>query len=254
MKPVLIDLDGVLRIGKKPAEGLQDFLEYLYESERPAGVISNVTLSNAEMVKVFFKDLGIDFRLPLMTSADATYQYVKNNYNSTAVFCSEPVLSMFADIQQKQNPEAVVVGDLGKAWDFETINNIFKLVLAGADLIAMQKNRYWKTPEDGLLIDAGAFVTGIEYSTQKKSVLVGKPSPIYFKSGLEMLGLPEGADFIMLGDDLESDIAGANNLGAESILIYTGKTSYPFKPDLKEKPTYEAKDLYAVIELLKKLD
>lgn len=254
MKPILIDLDGVLRIGKTPANGLQNFLNYIYESGRPAGVISNVTLSNAEMIKVFFEDLGIDFRLPLMTSADATLQYVTNNYKSVAAFCSEPVLSMFREIQNLNNPEAVVVGDLGKAWDFETINTIFKLVLAGADLIAMQKNRFWKTPEDGLLIDAGAFVAGLEYATQKEAVLVGKPSPIYFKSGLQMLGLPEDSDFVMLGDDLESDITGANNLGGESILIYTGKTSHPLPVDTKVKPTYEALDLYDVIGLLKKLD
>ncbi len=250
MKPILIDLDGVLRIGKEPAEGLEDFLNYLYDSGRPACVISNATLSNAEMVKTFFSGKNIDFRFPLMTSADATLQYLESNYKSAAVFCSQPVLSMFDEIQNRENPEAVVIGDLGKDWDFETINTIFKLVFAGADLIAMQKNRFWKTPEDGLLIDAGAFVTGIEYAAQKKATLIGKPSPIYFKSGLAMLGLPEDSNFIMIGDDPETDISGAYNLGAESILIYTGKTSYPLPIDSKVKPTYEAEDLSYVIKLL----
>jgi HAD superfamily hydrolase (TIGR01458 family) len=253
IKALLIDLDGVLRIGKEPADGLQEFLNFLYRTNRPVCVISNSTLSNAEMVKAFFAVNQIDFRLPLMTSADATLEYIRHNYKSAAFFCSEPVLSMFAEFQNLNSPEAVVVGDLGKAWDFETINTIFKLVLNGADLVAMQKNRYWKTPEDGLLIDAGAFITVIEYATQKEAILIGKPSPIYFKSGLEMLGLPADSDFIMLGDDLETDIAGASHLGAETILIYTGKTDYPISHSAKVKPTYVADDLFEVMEILKNI-
>ena len=253
MKPLLIDLDGVLRIGKNLAEGFQEFLNFLYKTGRQACVISNSTLSNAEMVKKFFAENGIDFRLPMMTSADATLQYVTNNYNSAAVFCSEPVLSMFLKIQNHENPEAVVLGDLGKDWDFKTINTIFKLVYNGADLIAMQKNRFWKTPEDGLLIDAGAFVTAIEFATQKEAILIGKPSPIYFKSGLKLMGLPESNEFIMLGDDLETDIEGANKLGAWSILIYTGKTTYPLPAGAKVEPTFEADNLLDVIKLLEKI-
>jgi ribonucleotide monophosphatase NagD (HAD superfamily) len=69
-----------------------------------------------------------------------------------------------------------------------------------------------------------------------------------------MLGYQEETKFIMLGDDLESDITGANNMGSESILIYTGKTQYPLSTNSKVKPTYEAKDLLEVIKLLEKLN
>ncbi len=254
MIPLLIDLDGVLRIGKKPAPGLQEFLKHLYKSKRPSCVISNSTLDNASMIRSFFKEHHIDFRLPMMTSADATLQYVQKHYKSVAVFCSEPVKSMFNDLMNYEKPDAVVVGDMGKDWSFDVVNSIFKLAYAGAELVAMQKNRFWKTPEDGLLIDAGAFVTGIEYAAQKEAILIGKPSPIYFKSGLQMLGLPEDSKFIMLGDDLETDITGANNLGAESILIYTGKTPHPLPADSQVKPTYEAMDLEEVIKLLHRVN
>jgi HAD superfamily hydrolase (TIGR01458 family) len=253
-KPLLIDLDGVLRLGKTPAPGIQQFLDFLEASKTPACVISNSTLANAEMIKNFFAENGIDFNLPMMTSADATLQYVKSKYDSVAVYCSEPVRSMFKDQMNYENPDAVVVGDMGKDWSFDVVNSIFKLAHAGADLIAMQKNRFWKTPEDGLLIDAGAFITGIEYATQEKAILIGKPSPIYFISGLKMLGLSDDQKFIMLGDDLETDITGANNLGAESILIYTGKTSHPLSSDSKVRPTYEASNLLTVVELLEEFN
>jgi HAD superfamily hydrolase (TIGR01458 family) len=253
-KPLLIDLDGVLRMGKSPAKGLQKFLDFVEETAIPACVISNSTLSNAEMIRKFFSENKIRFNLPMMTSADATLQYVKEKYSSVSVYCSEPVKSMFNSMMNFENPDAVVVGDMGKDWNFDVINSIFKYVIEGADFIAMQKNRFWKTPEEGLLIDAGAFVTGIEYAAQKNATLIGKPSPIYFKSGLKMLGYQEETKFIMLGDDLESDITGANNMGSESILIYTGKTQYPLSTNSKVQPTYEAKDLLEVIKLLEKLN
>ena len=139
-------------------------------------------------------------------------------------------------------------------WTFENINDIFKKVLNGAQLIAMQKNKFWKTPEQGILIDAGAFITGIEYAADVSAILVGKPSPIYFQMGLERLGFDKKEKFLMLGDDLETDIMGAQNLDSKGILIYTGKTEYPLKKDSRINPDYEAKDLKAVISLLKKIE
>lgn len=252
-KVLLIDLDGVLRIGKVPVPGIEKFMQFISDKSIKACVISNSTLSNSQMIKKFFENNGIELKIPLMTSVDATYQYLKDNYSSAKVYCSEELKPMFSDITANDLPEAVAVGDLGKNWDFTTINEIFKHVMNGADLVAMQKNRYWSTPEDGLLIDAGAFVTGIEYATGKKATLIGKPSPIYFKMGLKLACCKTDVPFIMLGDDIESDIKGANELGAESILIYTGKSSREQVEASEVKPKYEANDLDEAMVLLEKI-
>ncbi len=251
MLPLLIDLDGVLRIGNQPAENLREFLEYLKNSRRPACVISNTTMLNAAEIKKYFDNLKIELPIPLITASDATYLYSKSRYKRVAVYCSELVKNMFSEMLDFENPEAVIVGDIGKGWTYEILNDIFRKVRDGADFVAMQKNKFWKTPEDGLLLDAGAFIKAIEYSTNKEATLIGKPSPIYFNTGLKRIGFKPGAKFIMLGDDLETDIKGANDLGAKSILIYTGKTSKPYPTESENKPTYEADNLLDVIELLK---
>jgi ribonucleotide monophosphatase NagD (HAD superfamily) len=57
----------------------------------------------------------------------------------------------------------------------------------------------------------------------------------------------------MLGDDLESDITGAKNNGAETILIFTGKTEKTYPKNYVDKVDFEANNLKEVITMLEKL-
>ena len=90
-KPLLIDLDGVLRLGKNPAPGLREFLSFIDDRKIRACIISNSTLSNAGMIRKFFEEQNIELTIPLMTAADAAYNYIKENYSSADAYCSEPV-------------------------------------------------------------------------------------------------------------------------------------------------------------------
>ena len=126
-----------------------------------------------------------------------------------------------------------------------------KKVFAGADLVAMHKNKYWN-PSGELLIDAGAFITGIEFASDKKAILIGKPSPLYFKAALESINSKIEDGFFMIGDDIENDIKAAQDIGGKGILIYTGKTKFPLDKSLNIKPDFEARSLKEVISILKK--
>jgi HAD superfamily hydrolase (TIGR01458 family) len=151
----------------------------------------------------------------------------------------------------EENPEAIVIGDIEDKWNYRIMNDIFNKVFAGADLIAMHKNKYWN-PSGELLIDAGAFVTGIEYATSKEAIVIGKPSPYYFKAALEKIGANITDGFFMIGDDIENDVKAAQDLGGTGILIFTGKTKFPIKLDSVVKPDFEVHSLKEVIKLLGK--
>ena len=165
-----------------------------------------------------------------------------------AVFALPEIVELFREILDMENPEVVVMGDLGKDWNFDKLNSIFKFVHNSIPLVAMQKNKFWKTPEEGLLLDLGAFVNAIEYATGVEALLIGKPSPLYFEEGLNSLGIKKGEEFIMIGDDLANDIFPVKQLNGKGILVYTGKTSYPLPDNIKQLPDFEAKDLFKVIE------
>jgi HAD superfamily hydrolase (TIGR01450 family) len=146
------------------------------------------------------------------------------------------------------NPEAIVIGDIEDRWNYQIVNDIFKKVFAGADLVAMHKNKYWN-PAGELLIDAGAFITGIEYASDKEAILIGKPSPLYFKTALAKISCKIEDGFYMIGDDIENDIKAAQYIGGTGILIFTGKTKFPLDRNNKIKPDYEVHSLREVIPI-----
>jgi len=96
-----------------------------------------------------------------------------------------------------------------------------RLLLDGALLIALEKDRVWMA-EDGLSLSAGPFVAALEYATGREAHLVGKPSPDFFGLALQALGIPAG-EVAMVGDDIRTDIGGARRAGMAGILVRTGK-------------------------------
>ncbi|HSP88433.1 MAG TPA: HAD-IIA family hydrolase [Ignavibacteriaceae bacterium] len=250
--PFLIDFDGVLKLGDKPAPDSEEFFNFIKEKEIPAFVISNSTLKTSEDIKEFFLQNKIKFDIPAMTASEASLKYISENYKRVKVFCSQKIKKLFAEFIVDENPEAVVVGDLADEWSYDILNEIFRDVYNGADLIAMQKNKFWQPDGKTLCLDAGAFISAIEYATGKEALLIGKPSSIYFKTALKIIGI-ENSSFYMLGDDLETDVNAAQKIGGKGILIYTGKTKFPLPADTKIKPDYEAVNLSDVIKILNKV-
>jgi len=250
-QPILIDFDGVLKVGNSPASDAAEFFDYLSQEKIPACILSNSTLRTGDLIKDFFTSHKIHTKIPAITAFDAAVSYLKKNYNKVQVYCRDYLIHHFEGMIDEKNPEAIVIGDIEDKWNYQIINDIFKKVFADADLIAMHKNKYWN-PQGELLIDAGAFITGIEFSSGKEAIILGKPSPHYFKAALEIINAKTEDIFFMLGDDAENDVKAAQDLGGKGILIYTGKTKYPLDKSLEIKPDYEAYSLMDVISILSK--
>jgi len=192
---VLIDFDGIVRIGDKPAGDASEFLKFIEGSGIPAIILSNSSLKNGKDIIKFLKDNFIHTSIPAITTVDAAYNLVKEKYKRVSVYCIDHVKNLFKKFIDDKNPEAVIIGDLGDRWNYEILNDIFLKVFNGSDLIAMHKNKFWKPDGKNLSLDAGAFVSAIEYSASKEALVIGKPSKIYFKTALEQLGVNEGAIF-----------------------------------------------------------
>ncbi|MCB0061582.1 MAG: HAD hydrolase-like protein, partial [Caldilineaceae bacterium] len=115
----------------------------------------------------------------------------------------------------------VVVGDLGAGFNFARMNRAFRAVLNGARLIALHKKRMWRT-EEGMYLDAGPFVVALEYAAETRAEVVGKPSKAYFRMALDDLQI-DPARVAMIGDDIESDVRGAQLIGMQGWLVKTGR-------------------------------
>ncbi|WP_407931398.1 HAD-IA family hydrolase, partial [Ignavibacterium album] len=188
--------------------------------------------------------------IPAFTAFDVTLDYVKKHHSKVKVYCRDYLLQHFEGMIDDQNPDVVVIGDIGDRWNYNTMNEIFNYVMNGAEIIAMHKNKFWQ-PEGKLILDAGAFIAAIEFATGKNATVIGKPSPLYFKTALEEIGYSTNNEFIMIGDDLENDILAAQEIGGTGILILTGKTN---SDDIKElKPDFVVRSLNEVIKILEQV-
>jgi HAD superfamily hydrolase (TIGR01458 family) len=248
--PILIDFDGVIRLGNNPTPDAGEFLNFILENNIPSYIISNSTLKTGKGITKFLVDNDLPSEVLAMTATDATLHYVGEHYKKVSVYCVDEIKQLFSNYIDDENPEAIIIGDNGEQWDFQMMNEIFNKVFNGVEFVAMHKNKFW-SPEGKLSLDAGAFINAIEYASGKTATLIGKPSPIYFQSALSLLGFPNGSDFLMIGDDIDTDIVGAQQAGGKGLLIYTGKTNYPLRDDSKIKPDFEAQNLVEVIEIIK---
>jgi HAD superfamily hydrolase (TIGR01458 family) len=125
--------------------------------------------------------------------------------------------------EDRQAPDWVVVGDLGRGFGFEPLNEAFRWLRGGARLLALHKNPFWQpSPEEGWVLDAGAFVAALEYAAGVRADVVGKPSPEFFRLALRDMNL-EPQQVLVVGDDVVADGRGAAAVGCRTALVKTGK-------------------------------
>jgi HAD superfamily hydrolase (TIGR01458 family) len=130
----------------------------------------------------------------------------------------------------------VVLGDAGDNVTYGNMNTAFRCLMNGADLIALENDRYWMAP-DGLSLSAGPFVQALEFASGKKATVVGKPSKTFFELALRDLGVRPN-EVAMIGDDIFTDIGGACSMGMQGILVRTGKYQKEAEENAGVKPDY----------------
>lgn len=228
IKAVLVDLDGVLYVEDEPVPGAAEAVERLCSAGLGLRFVTNTTQRSRAGTLAKLEKLGFSVaESELVTPAAlAVLHCVRSGHRRVALLMNDEVKADFDALEQaEQDVEAVVVGDLGRAFDYQALNEAFRRLMEGAELVALQRNRYWRTA-DGLSLDVGPFVAALEYATDRRAHVVGKPAPEFFELVLSDLGV-EPAAAAMVGDDVETDVGGALAAGISGVLVRTGK----FTPD-----------------------
>jgi HAD superfamily hydrolase (TIGR01458 family) len=233
---LLLDLSGVVYVQDEAVPGAAEALAGLRERGLPIRLVTNTTMRPRRSILERLERLGIEADPEeLITPATlAKRRCADAGWSSVALVVLDDLLEDLEGLEQRgDSVDAVIVGDLGDAWDYEVLNRAFRRLMDGAALIALQKNRYWETA-DGLSLDAGPFVASLEYATGREAEVMGKPSPAFFELALADLGVP-AERAAMVGDDVEADVGGAMEAGLAGILVRTGK----YREDLVEQSGVE---------------
>jgi HAD superfamily hydrolase (TIGR01458 family) len=248
---LLLDLSGVVYVQDEAVPGAAEALESLRADGIPIRLVTNTTMRPRRSILERLERLGLDADPDeLITPATlAKRRCEEAGYESVALVVLDELLEDLEGLEERGDPaDAVIVGDLGESWDYEVLNRAFRRLMDGAELIALQKNRYWEKAE-GLSLDAGPFVASLEYATGREAEVMGKPSPAFFDLALGELGVP--ADHAaMVGDDVEADVGGAIDAGLAGILVRTGKYREDLVRDSGVDPTATVDSIADVPALL----
>lgn len=224
IQAVLLDLDGTLYQAARVIPGAVEAVERLREANLPVRFVTNTTNKPRSVVFARLRSFGFKVdQTDVITAPVAAAEWLrKEGISRVSPLLVEATLEDFEGFEVTEtDPEAVLVGDLGEGWKFEKLNHAFQHLSAGARLVALQRNRYWRKGE-ALVLDAGPFVAALEYAAGVEADVVGKPEPAFFRSALSDLGV-EPEDAVMVGDDLDSDVVGARNAGLIGVAVRTGK-------------------------------
>ena len=250
-RALLIDLAGVLHVGDQAIEGSVAALARLRQAALPLRFLTNTTRSPRRTIVAKLRRMGFDVAEDeIQTAAHAAQQLVRQRG-------LKPLYVVHPDLAEEMGPsaaapDAVVMGDMGPYLDYAQLNAAFRLLMAGGHFITMAKNRYFME-EDGLSLDMGAFVTGLEFSSGVPAEIVGKPAASFFHSALAELGIAAG-EAAMIGYDLHDDVGAALAAGIPAILVPPATPPPADDADPPTPPPPAAHDSDAALDRLLALD
>lgn len=249
-KGVLIDLAGVLYDGENAIPGALETVVRLRNAGLKLQFLTNSTRRSKRQILTMLDGLGLSVSASeLLTPAEAVRDWLQREGFEPHLLVHPALEEDFSDLP-RTGRIAVVVGDAGSYFNFERMNETFRLLIRGAPFLALAANRVFRDSDGELSLDAGAFIQALEYSSGCKAQIFGKPAPAFFEAGARCLGckLPSVA---MIGDDAESDVAGALKAGVgQGILVQTGKYQEGDETRFKPSPTAVVTDVFVAADTL----
>ncbi|MGA7799477.1 MAG: TIGR01458 family HAD-type hydrolase [Gammaproteobacteria bacterium] len=243
MAAILFDLDGVLYQGDRAIAGAAAAVVWFQSRNVPHLFVTNTTSRprRALVEKLAGFGIRVDDRRLLTPPVAAVHWLAQQVPGEIALYVPAATRDEFAQLSTAApgtaEVGAVVVGDLGHEWRFETLNEAFRQLMGPSrpPLVALGMTRYWQTPQ-GLQLDAGPFVAALSYAAGVEPVVMGKPAAGFFAAASAILG-STASGTVMIGDDIRGDIEGAQAAGLRTVLVRTGK----FRPaDLEVGVTPDA--------------
>ena len=224
-------------VSGEPIAGAAAAIEELRRGGHRLRFVTNTTTRSRATLAEELREIGIDLDdEELQTTATAAARALAGK-RVLALTMHALVDDLDGVALVGEGADAVLIGgadetlETNQVFSYTNLARAFHELEAGAELYCLHKNRWWQTRR-GPLLDAGAFVAGLEYAAEVEATVLGKPSPAYFGAAVEALDAEPNMTW-MVGDDIEADVGGAQRFGLKTVLVRTGK----FRPDAVERGT-----------------
>jgi HAD superfamily hydrolase (TIGR01458 family) len=234
MAAILLDVDGVFHVSGEPIAGGAEAVRRLREDGHRIRFVTNSTTRSRTDLAAQLRGMGIELAdEELETTARAAARALSGK--RVLALTMHAIVGDLEGIELVgDNVDAVLIGGADESpetnlvFSYMNLARAFAEIELGADLYCLHRNRWWQT-ERGPLLDSGCYVAGLEYAAQTAATVLGKPSAAYFDAACRALDAEPSMTW-MVGDDIETDVAGARGVGMRAVLVRTGK----FRPDAVE--------------------
>ena len=254
VKGILSDIDGTLYFKGKPIEGAIVAVDELRKKGIKLLFFTNTDSKTPDTIFKILQEMGFtvlkeEIFSPIIALKDFLSKYPDKKLFLVTTEEVKNEFKEFSHVKGSEEPDFVIIGDFRDNWDVHRLNQAFKYVLKGAELLGTQGNNYFLDQKGEPVIDTGSFVKLIANTANVTPIIFGKPSKEFFDQALKRLNLTK-KESVVIGDDIESDIQGAINADIRSILVETGKGQFYKSKEAKFKPAQIIKSFASILHYI----
>ncbi|MQA82073.1 MAG: HAD-IIA family hydrolase [Streptosporangiales bacterium] len=251
---VLLDLDGVVYVGDHAVAGAVDAIAAVRSAGTRVAFVTNNASRTPETVAESLRRLGVDATASdVVTAAQAAARLLAGKVPPGSAVLVVGGVGLRSALEERglcpvdsadDDPVAVVQG-FAPDLDYARLAEGAIALRAGALFVASNLDRTLPSPR-GPLPGNGSLVEVLRHATGVEPISAGKPEPALHEEAVQRTGARRP---LVVGDRLDTDIAGAVRAGSDSLLVMTGVTRPAdlLRADASCRPTYVASDLAGLL-------
>ena len=250
----LVDLDGVVYVGTDAVPGSVDAIAQSHRLGLRTAFVTNNAGRPASQVADHLRSLGIDVQNEdVVTSAMAAADLLAHRLpagsaigivGGAGVSASVEAAGLRAVAPSSPEVVAILMG-FGPDISWRDLAEASYAVAAGALFVATNTDRTFPTPQ-GIAPGSGAFVAAVQEASGVTPLVAGKPEPTLYRNAIDRF---QSKNALVIGDRLDTDIAGAVNAGLTSLLVLSGICSakQAVLASVGQRPDLIAADLQGLV-------
>lgn len=252
IRAFILDMDGVIWQGLQPIGDLPAIFHRIHQQGWKVLLATNNSTRTPQQYVERLASHGVRVEpWQVVNSVDVTIHYMAQQYpdrGTVYVIGEEGITKALSEkgfCIGETNVLAVIAG-MDRQLSYDKLSRATLLVRSGVPFIGTNPDRTFPTPE-GLVPGTGSILAALEAATSVKPIIMGKPSPAIYQLALDRLGVMP-VETLVVGDRLETDIAGAQAIGCRTAVVLTGVTTEPEALAWQPQPDIITEDLASLVQ------